>query len=86
MINISHIYRFGDPVPGVLQPEDGRVGEGRADLQHAVEVVQTPADVSHGDPLLNHLDAGAHVRLGDNLRDDQPRHLEERTISVFGIK
>ena len=45
-------YRFTDSLPGVLQPEDCRVGEGGTNLEDSIEVVETPADVSHGGPLL----------------------------------
>ena len=45
-------YRFTDSLPGVLQPEDCRVGEGGTNLEDSIEVVETPADISHGCPLL----------------------------------
>ena len=68
-------HRFRDPVPGVPEPVDGAVGEGRADLKDAVEVVQTLADVRHGRPLLDALHPGGHARLRDDLRHDKSRHL-----------
>ena len=46
------MYRFTDPLPGVLQSEHGGVSEGRAHLEDSVEVVETPADVGNCRPLL----------------------------------
>ena len=51
--DISHFtHRLTDSLPGVLQSEHRGVGEGGTDLEDAVKVVETPADISHGCPLL----------------------------------
>ena len=37
--------------------------------------MEAAADVGHGGPLLDDLDAGVHVGLGHDFGDDQARHL-----------
>ena len=46
------IHCFADSLPSPSQSVDGGVGEGSADLDDSIVVVKTPADVSHGRPLL----------------------------------
>lgn len=52
-VHCNSTHRSRNLVPGFLQPVDGRVRKGSANLQHSVEVVQTPANVRHGSPLLD---------------------------------
>ena len=69
-------HRFADFLPGAFEPEHGRVGEGCTDLQDAVEVLQTPADVAHGGPLLDHLHPVRRVLVLQDRRHHQHRHLQ----------
>ena len=54
-------HRLRHLVPRFLKTVNSGVGEGSADLQHAIEVVQTTANVRHCCPLLDGGDACCHV-------------------------
>ena len=69
--------RFADLGPGGLEPEGGGAGEGRADLEDSVEVVEAAADVGHGRPLLDGVHAARHLRRGHHLEHHERRHLNE---------
>lgn len=73
------LHLFADFSPGLLQTVDGAAIERRRDLQDAVVVVETAADVSHSDPLLYGAGPRAHISVGHNLRRHQVTHLQIAT-------
>lgn len=66
---------FADFDPGLFQPVDGAAVEGGGNLQHAVVIIEAPADVGHSQPLLYGAGPGAHICVGHNLRGHQITHL-----------
>ena len=75
--------RLADLSPGGLEPEDGGAGEGGADLEDSVEVVEAAADVGHGRPLLQGRRAARNLRRGHHLEHHQRRHLGEYSGSLL---
>lgn len=74
----GHAYVLGQLLPGPLEPENGGAGEGRHDLQDAVEVLEELANVGDRRPLLQLLEAFVKVVAGQDLRDDELRHLRKK--------
>ena len=66
---------FRNFLPGLPESEDGAVDECGADLQDAVVVVHTAADVSDCRPLLNARGTLRRVRPAHDLRHDQTARL-----------
>lgn len=58
-------HRFRHLVPGLLQPVHSRIGEGCADLQNPVEIVQAAANVGHRSPFLDGRHSGRHIAPGE---------------------
>ncbi len=78
VINNSLFHLFADFGPGLLQTVDGTAIECRCDLQYSVVVVETAADVSHGNPLLYGVGPRAHISVGHYLWCHQVTHLQKK--------